>query len=1040
MRMKLISISYACLFLLIFLLLFSQFASAVDRKLTEFAFAEPYFENVGNAELLDTTITSLAQDRKGWLWVGTQHGIVRYDGYRFRKFVHDDTNPASLPGDYVTALMSAQDGKLWVGTLSNGLAIFDPKTEHFDYMGGGAADEQAPRGTPATSNVRGRIWAILADAAGGVWVGANQGLDYWPAGKPHAVQHFRHDGEQEDSLADDRVRSLLIDHEGSLWVGGASGLQRRRAGSEHFERIASDPNDRVSLAHQKIMTMFEAADGKLWIGTIASGAAWLDPGTHQLHWICNPLKPDRTTHGWISKILEPQPGHIWLGTFGGGIDIVQSSDGKLIRSIRHDATNPSSLALNHIGTMLVDTSGLLWTGTWGGGLQKFLPSNQSFYVLKHSAERKQGLSNSDVHSVLELKDGRILIGSDGNGIDIIDRNLGLIGGYRPFPGQQGKLRDGTITSMAQTQDGALWVGTQQSGTFRLEVGSDQWQAYPTNAGMPDVINKFLVAKDGTLWVGTAGGLSHWLPRQHRFEATMRVGGGNMNAAVYNLAEDAHGRIWAGSDAGLWVWDPDVQAVTGIFHENQREDSLASNLIQGLLADHLGNVWVATADGMERLKSWDGKQASFEHISAILGKPGKSFGENLVEDRLGRIWTDSCVIDPKTMHAVELGKADGYDVGASWTGSFGRTHDGLILSGGTQGVAIIDTEKFTPWNFEPQVQASELTIDGKPGPLGLLDPELTLVPGQRNFSIGFAALDFSAPQKNHYAYQLQGYDTEWTEVSADHLSANYGNLWPGKYTLVVRGSNRLGIWSSHELHVRIHVLPAYWQSWWFGLLMLVGLGAAIWIGYRWRLQKVQQRATETKYMLEKLVLDRTAELDEKNKQLEMLSVTDKLTNLCNRLKLDLTLEAEYGRYIRSSKVFSVILMDVDHFKAVNDTYGHQVGDMVLEAIAEILRSGVRDQDIIGRWGGEEFLVVCPDTDLTDALVVAERLRSGIETYHFSVVNHKTSSFGVATIRSGEMISSLVARADAALYRAKQNGRNRVECGIENGLASGTASDQ
>ncbi|MBC3863397.1 diguanylate cyclase [Undibacterium jejuense] len=1004
---------------------FSQFAGAVDGKLTEFSFAEPYFENVGDAELLDSTITSLVQDPKGWLWVGTQHGLVRYDGYRFRKFVHDDNNPSSLPGDYVTALMSAQDGKLWVGTLSNGLAIFDPKTERFNHMGGGATDTVLRPGAAATSNVGGRIWAIIAEASGGVWVGANEGLDYWSAGNTHGIQHFRHDRAQADSLADDRVRSLLIDHEGSLWVGGASGLQRRKAGSGHFERIASDPDDPASLANQKIMTIFEAADGKLWLGTIASGAAWLDPGTYKLHWVVDQFKLDRTTHGWISKILEPQSGRIWLATFGGGIDVVQSSNGKLIQHIRHDATNASSLALNHIGAMLVDASGLLWAGTWGGGLQKFLPSNQSFYLLKHSAERNQGLSSPDVHSVLELRDGRILVGSDGNGIDIIDRYAGLVGGYRPFPGQPGKLHDGTITSLAQTQDGALWAGTQQAGTFRLELGSKQWQSYPTNSGMPDVINKFLVAKNGALWVGTAGGLSRWMPQQQRFEAAIRVGGASMNAAVYNLAEDAQGRIWAGSDAGLWAWDPDLRGLIGIFHENQRADSLASNLVQGLLVDHSGRLWVATADGMERLSSWDGKRATFEHISAMLGKPGKSFGENLVEDKMGRIWTDSCVIDPKTMHAVELGKADGYDIGSSWTGSFGSTHDGLILSGGTQGVAIIDTEKFSPWNFEPQVQASELTIDGKSFPLGLLDPTLILEPDQRNFSIGFAALDFSAPQKSRYSYFLKGYDAEWTHVNADHLSANYGNLWPGKYTLVVRASNRLGVWSSHELHIPILVLPAYWQTWWFGLLTLMSLMAAIWVGYRWRLQKVQRRSTETKRLLEKLVLDRTAELDEKNKQLEMLSVTDRLTGLYNRLKLDLTLEAEYGRYIRSGKVFSVILMDVDHFKTVNDTYGHQVGDMVLEAIAEILKAGVRDHDVIGRWGGEEFLVVCPDTDLAEALAVAERLRLGVATHHFAVVKNKTSSFGVATIRSKEMISSLVARADTALYCAKQNGRDRVE---------------
>ena len=1015
--------------LFIILILTTWLRIVVAGELTahrDFAFAEPYFESVGDSESLkDGIITALSQEDKGWLWIGTQHGVIRYDGYRFRHYQHSDADPGSIAGDYVTALWSGTDGRLWVGTLSDGLSIFDPKTEQFSYSGG-AAQSEVPALTSFDGNVKGRIWALVGDARGGVWVGANQGLDYWPPEKGRPVQHFRHNAMHFGGLIDDRVRSLLIDHEGSLWIGTANGLQRRRAGSDSFERVASAPLDPASLAGHKVMTLFEATDGKLWIGTIARGAAWLDPQTQELHWLTpDPAKVNSLSHGWISKILQPRPGQIWLGTFGGGIDIVSARDGTLMQRIRHDPTNPNSLAHNHIGTLLMDASGLLWAGTWGGGLQRFQPANQAFQLLRHSPERSVGLSHSDVHSVLELHDGRILVGSDGNGIDIIDRKIGLIGGYRAFSGHAGELGDRTITALAQTPDGAIWAGTQQAGAFRLAHGSDKWEAYSTNPGVPDVINKFLVGRDGTLWVGTAGGLVSWLPQKKRFEAIAQADGSTVRAAVYNLTEDRQGRLWAGSDAGLWVWDEGPKTLSRILHDPQRTDSLASSLIVGLLSDHSGQLWVATANGLDCLKSWDGVRATFDHLNSKLGMRGNGLGDNMVEDKHGRIWTDTFVIDPKAMEVHELGKADGYDFGSGWTGSFTSTVDGLILRGGTLGVVVIDPEKFQVWHHQPQVVASELTIDGKSVSSSILSKGLTLAPGQRNFSIVAAALDFSAPQKNRYAFRLQGYDKDWSETDADHRSASYGNLWPGNYVLQVRGSNRLGVWSEHELRIPIRVLPAYWQTWWFSLISFVSFIVLILLGYRWRLRKVQDSALESAQLLEKLVLERTAQLDDKNRQLETLSLTDKLTGLHNRLKLDQTLEFEYNRHLFGDTKFSVILLDIDHFKSVNDSFGHQVGDMVLVLIAKLLKGAIREQDVIGRWGGEEFLVVCPGTSLEEACNVAERLRLAVAEYSFPVVVIKTSSFGVATIAIGETIGALVARADKALYRAKSNGRNRVE---------------
>ena len=167
-----------------------------------------------------------------------------------------------------------------------------------------------------------------------------------------------------------------------------------------------------------------------------------------------------------------------------------------------------------------------------------------------------------------------------------------------------------------------------------------------------------------------------------------------------------------------------------------------------------------------------------------------------------------------------------------------------------------------------------------------------------------------------------------------------------------------------------------------------------------------------------------QLIEQNHQLELLAVTDRLTGLYNRLRLDQTLEQERARCARYGTLFSVIIIDVDHFKSVNDTYGHQVGDLVLIDVARILSAGTRTVDVLGRWGGEEFLVICY-LGQDGALLLAEKLRRAIEVHRFTSVGHKTASFGIARYRAGEQVSETIGRADAALYRAKQGGRNRVE---------------
>ena len=166
-------------------------------------------------------------------------------------------------------------------------------------------------------------------------------------------------------------------------------------------------------------------------------------------------------------------------------------------------------------------------------------------------------------------------------------------------------------------------------------------------------------------------------------------------------------------------------------------------------------------------------------------------------------------------------------------------------------------------------------------------------------------------------------------------------------------------------------------------------------------------------------------DEKLKEkIKRLSEEDYLTALYNRRKIHEIIENEIIRSNRYNSDFAVILMDIDNFKAINDTLGHNTGDKVLVRFAKILRKTIRESDIASRWGGEEFLIICPETTMAGALSLAEKLRSNVEKNGFKNVANVTASFGVAGIERGDSVKSLIHRADKVLYSAKNAGKNRV----------------
>ncbi len=804
------------------------------------ALDEPGFASIGDSESIpDGVVSALVEDHAGMIWIGSPAGLIRYDGYRFRFHVHDDADPRSISGNFVRSLLLAHDARIWIGTEADGLSVYDPVQERFESF---AHDPAQPEGIAA-----GAVTALAETPDGAVWIGQRGGGLSRLDPRTRQFRHFHAAAGSEQAPNDDRVQALLVDRSGDLWVGTRDGLVRLRAGEDRFEPVRFEAGVADVLAGKTVWCLFEARDGRIWVGTQQGDLALVDPRDAR----ASPLVQSDAEGDPLATVytaVQPLAQEVWLGRTS-GIEVRAADDGRLLRRLRHDPARSMSLASNEVRALLLDRAQLVWVGGYGGGVQRHDPNRRSLRVRRNESGHGGVFADPNVRSVLELADGRILAGTQENGVAIFDAGLRLVGAFRAAPGRPDALQGGRVGGMAQTADGTIWIGTD-SGLYRSGAQQDRFERFATGKGRT---RRLLAGRDGEVWIATEDGLYR---KPADAADVLRISGpdgelvgGDVNALVQ--ADD--GRIWVGTEKGIYV-------TTSASHDMQRlavaaDARLAHSTVLGLMFDRDGSLWVDTAIGLHRLRDPAQAPARFERVSEQLGIGGRPFGANLLQDAAGRIWTHEFVHDPASGAIHELTRADGVDFGTGWFRADAKTRDGRLLFGGSKGLLVVDPAGFSAWDYAPPVVATELKVDGRAQPLGEPSQGLTLAPEQRGFSVEFAALDLSAPERNRYAYRLDGFDSGWTDTDANYRVATYSNLWPGEYRMRIRGSNRSGSFSPQELAFPVRVLPAFWQTWWFALLVAFAAMALVASGFRSRTARIRRKAEE----LQQLVDGRTAEL-------------------------------------------------------------------------------------------------------------------------------------------------------------------------------------
>jgi signal transduction histidine kinase/ligand-binding sensor domain-containing protein/CheY-like chemotaxis protein len=827
-----------------------------------------YFEHLTLRDgLSESSVQGILQDSQGYIWLSTESGLNRYDGYSVRVYHRERGTPGALPSDSIWTIAEDANHDLWLATIGGGLVHWNRASDRFEQF----AHDAKRIDSLASDDVR----TLLIDADGRIWVGTlGGGLDLFDP-RTGRARHFHHSDNDPHSLSSDRVYALYRDHVGRIWVGTDGGLSCYQPALDGFDNIGR-ASDGTGISDLQVRALGEDHIGALWIGTLKGGLNRLEPGTRRIETFRHEASnPDSLSHDRITAILEDDAGRLWVAT-ANGLNLFESDNNRFVHYGR-DADNPNSLRDNDVVALYQDRGGVLWVGTRSSGASHWNPGS---WRLGHY--RSTALANTLVISFADDAAGRVWVGTEGNGLIEIDARSGRERRYGTDTAV--RLSDDRVMALLHDRRGGLWIGTMGGGLDRLDLATGRvsvWRASNAPDGLPaDGVMALYEDRRGTIWIGTfGGGIASFDPASGaltRYPFGSDSPDALSDARASAIVEDPLGNLWIGTaGGGLDLLDRSTGHFTHFKRNDRDADSLADNVIFALHVDRRGRLWVGTADGgLDRMlgSSADPAHVRFENYAALL--PSREV-DGIESDGSDRLWVSTAYglvrIDPKTRAVRVFHEWDGLQSEDFDSNAHYQDHEGNLYFGGNNGFnvfapAAVDFRVPPPRVVLTSVVRLNQSIpDGElPGP----GRPLKIGYGDKLVTFDFAALDFTSPANNHYAYRLDGFDTAWIDAGAAHR-ATYTNLNAGHYVLRVRAAASDGKWSPDVLEIPVEVAPAPWNTRWawlgYGVLIL-GVVALLWRGW------LERRERERRYRatLEHTVRERTRELEARNDQLQVLT--------------------------------------------------------------------------------------------------------------------------------------------------------------------------
>jgi len=791
------------------------------------------FQHLGVEEgLSNSRAYALLQDSRGFLWVGTEDGLNRYDGSSMvvhRARLEDDHGLAS---SQVRALFEDDRKRLWVGGGGT-LHLYDRRTDRFERF-----PLEGKGGGPAGL----AISAIRGDARGRVWVGTQKGLFRVDPATATSI-HFGHDSADAASLSHDGVVSLLLDRRQQLWVGTRSGLNRYHEETGRFIRAFQGAETPAWLRTANVETMLEDEHGVLWLGTVGNGLVRFLPETGAIErYLPDPRGRNSIGGTRILSLATDGRGRLYLGPEDAGLDVIDTATGRVLHH-RPDTDDPASLSSTSVTQLLFDDQGILWVGTFNGGVDYVSAFGRRFGL---ETARRGRLSNPHVLALMEDHRGDLWIGTDGGGLDRWDRRTGRFTSYRHDPRRADSLASDAVLALYEDAEHDIWVGTWAAGLDRLDHRTGRFEHHRDRSGITDSI--WTIGSDGrgNLLLGTFDrGAQEFRPRTGEFRPLAESYPGlTTSDQVLAVAVDAHGNLWLAEPAGPQYVDR--RAGTATRHP------LPLGAPQAILLDSRGSVWIGTdsgglyclqADGQPRLRYTVGDGLPSDNVTSIL------------EDESGSLWVGTTrgiarILEATSLPAkpqvLQFDVRDGLQGNEFKRGAAFRGPTGEMFFGGHRGFNFFFPKTVQTNPHVPPVVLTGLQLFNQPVPVGkpgsplatttITEAQaLTLSYRDSVVSFEFAALDLVIPSKHQYKYKLEGFDSAWNDVGSRRI-ATYTNLPPGNYILRVAGSNNDGLWNEEGVRLPIRVVPPFWRTWLFQSMLALGLLGAAFGGHRWRVRQ------------------------------------------------------------------------------------------------------------------------------------------------------------------------------------------------------------
>jgi diguanylate cyclase (GGDEF)-like protein len=968
------------------------------------------FEHLTTADgLPQGTVDAVLQDSQGFVWIGTQDGLVRYDGHQLVRYGYRRGAADALPGNWIQAIAEDAHHDLWIAVADGGLARWNRNTDRFTVF----RHEAGEPGSLASD----AVVALLVDDEGRVWVGTrDSGLDILDPRTGH-IEHLRHDPTRADSLSDDHIKALARGPRGVIWVGTDRGVDRLLPGSRSFLHCPAAPGEQKSAS--QVLSLYVDPSGTVWQGVPDGGLLRRDGSGRIAGYFQHVAgSPNSLANDNVHAILQDSDGHLWVGTEA-GLDMFDLTTRQFVH-YRHQDNDTGSLTDSYIMSLYQDAHGLLWVGTGEGGVNRWNPRSWNF-----GSYRPQWLENRLVTAFADAGGDRIWVASMA-GLVRFDPHTGEHEDIDQILGRHVALGDFRVTSLDLDAAGTLWIGTMTAGirslspdghlrTFGVAPGSDRALSAPG-------IMSLYAARDGRIWIGTHGGGANVLDPQSgkvvQLPFTLDDIGAVSSRNVTGFAEDSSGAMWIATDGGgLDLADSAGHVLRAFRHVDRDPTSLPSNTVFSVTVDRSGRVWAATNRGLALVIGSTARPEGI-HFQTFGRAEGLADDDvyGVVPDASGRLWMSGnsglTRYDPdtgsfRTYHVQNGLQGEEFDMGA-----YRRLRDGRLAFGGPGGFNLFDPQSIEGSNTPPRVVLTHVDVVGVPlrgsKPYWLLD-QIHVHASARIITFEFAALDFVSPAHNRLSYRLPNFSDRWIDLGTEHI-VTLTNLGAGDHVLEVRAASADSAWGTSPLRITIHKDPPFWASWPAELAYLVLILALV--AATWRLR--MRRRARAEYI-------------------KRLAYYDPLTGLPNRQQcLDIA-----GKMIShaatSGGTVSFVYLDLNGFKRINDTFGHTVGDDVLRIVAQKLTQAIaahqaaNNQVVLSRFGGDEFVVVVCTRTPGLGLEVARGCHAmlGAPISYEAAEFFAIPSIGVAAFpEDGADAETVLKHADTAMYHAKSTGTGGV----------------